>query len=75
MRPQSVERARYGWMTTREFAEAIGARREHVARMIRDGWFRSDATPPECINVSRAERPEYRISPAALKRFYRERAA
>lgn len=76
MRTVAQERARYGWLTTSAFADAIGVESEQVRAMIRDGWFKNDGEVPECIDVAlqSAERREYRIHPAALKRFYRERA-
>lgn len=77
MRTKEAERARYNWLTPRSFADAIGVEEEQVRVMIREGWFRRDTDIPECLDVKRpeAKRPEYRIHPAALKRFYRERAA
>lgn len=77
MRTKEQERARYNWMSTRAFADAIGTEEEHVRSLIAEGWFRHTGDIPECMNVARpeAKRPEYRIHPNALKRFYRERAA
>lgn len=71
------ERARYTWMTTGEFAAAIGATDEHVRQLIESGWFRRDLMPPECLDVRGVEAKiaEYRIHPTALQRYYRERAA
>ena len=72
-----AERARYAWLTTSAFGDAIGVEEEQVRTFISDGWFKKDGPVPECINVARpaAKRPEYRIHPDAVKRFYKERAA
>lgn len=77
MRTVEQERARYTWMTPRQFGEAIGVGEEHVRDLIRDGVFPADADPPEVLDVRRpgSRRPEYRLSAEALARFYRERAA
>lgn len=77
-RTKEAERARYAWLTTRSFADATGVQDEQVRALIAEGWFKETKEGvPECLNVSRpnAKRPEYRIHPAALTRFYRERAA
>lgn len=77
MRTKQAERARFTWLTTRSFADAVGVEEEQVRAFIKEGWFKRDGEIPECMNVSRpsAKRPEYRIHPAAVKRFHRERAA
>jgi hypothetical protein len=72
-----AERARWSWLTTRSFGEAIGTEEAHVRSMIAEGWFKRDGDVPECLNVAKpgAKKPEYRIHPNAVRRFYRERAA
>lgn len=77
MRTKQAERARYTWLTTSAFGDAIGVEEEQVRTLISEGWFRKDGDVPECLNVSKptAKKPEYRIHPAAVKRFYKERAA
>lgn len=77
MRTKNAERARFNWLTTRAFADAIGVEREQVLALIHGDWFRHDGPVPECLNVAlpSAKRPEYRIHPSAVTRFYRERAA
>lgn len=75
-RTPQQERARHGWLSTRAFAEKIGASPDHVYGLVAAEWFRRDADPPECIDVALpgARRPEYRFSPAAVTRFLKERA-
>jgi hypothetical protein len=77
MRSKAAERARYVWLTTQGFADAIGVQRAQVLALIHEGWFQHEGGAPECMNVAvpGAKKPEYRIHPDALKRFYRERAA
>lgn len=77
MRTVQQERARFSWLSPREFGEAIGVTDQQVRELIAEGWFRTDGKVPECINVAlpSAKAPRWHISPAALDRFLRERAA
>lgn len=81
MRTAEQDQARWTWYTARTFGQAIGTGEGHVRELIADGWFRiasetPEGEPPEILDVSRegAKRPEYRISQAALDRYWRERS-
>lgn len=76
MRTAKQERARYQWLTPRQFGERVGMGEDKVRELIRAGWFGVQDGTPECIDTRLPGRPspEYRVHPDAVGRFFRERA-
>jgi hypothetical protein len=61
--------AEYTWLSPSEAAPRLGGiSPEQVRTLIREGHL----APPGVMDVSRGERPCYRISPDAIERFNRE---
>jgi hypothetical protein len=77
-RSKEADRARYGWLSPRDFGDRVGLSESSVReQLIGGGWFRLlTGGVPECMDVRKpgAKNPEYRIHPKALERYYRERA-
>lgn len=83
MRTRQQEQQRFNGLTPRQFGERIGLSEDAVRGLIRDGWFAwtteegaREATP-ECTDnrCVGGQRPEYRIKPSAVRRWFKERAA
>ncbi len=60
--------AQYNWLNPKQAGERIGMSDGFILKMIREGHLK----PPGVLNVSRSERPCYRISPEAVERFVSE---
>ena len=81
-RTRQQESARYNGLTPRQFGERVGLSEDAVRQLIRDEWFRWTEEPgqkgatPECTDVRKVggQRPEYRIKPSAVTRWFAERA-
>jgi hypothetical protein len=75
-RTPAQERARYAWLGTADFAEAIGVSTQSVLELVAAGWFDRAAAPPECMDVRTpgAKRAEYRFHARAVARYHAERA-
>lgn len=77
-RQKEAQRSQYKYngLTPREFGERIGLSEDAVRGMIADGWFRWTEGRPECLDVRKVggQRPEYRILPSAVDRYFEERA-
>ena len=77
MRTVKQERARYQWLTPRQWGEQSGCSASHVRALIKAGWFKEESDEqPECINVGlpSAKQKTYLLSPESLKRWFAERA-
>ncbi|HEX6926792.1 MAG TPA: hypothetical protein VF167_15325 [Longimicrobiaceae bacterium] len=76
MRTRQQHQFDYAGLTTGEFARRTGQSPEQVRDLIESGWFRWNDGVPEVLDVSSpgAKRPSYRISRAALQRYYEERS-
>lgn len=76
MRTVQAEKARYQWLTPKQWGEQTGCSASHIRALIKSGWFRHDGEQPECVDVSLpgARHPTYFLSPESLKRWFAERA-
>jgi hypothetical protein len=79
MRTRQQHEYAYNGLTTAEFGERTGQSAAQVLDLIDSGWFDWDTEDgkPACLDIAgvNARQPTFRIHPAAVERFYKERRA